>query len=108
MTTGQKIRMLRKKLGMTQEDLAHKIGYKSKTSITHIEQNRDKSLEIIQNIAKALNTTPQYLAGWELDPEKKRYLFDNIDKLTDEQFDALLSEFEKLKAQNSKNKSNSK
>ena len=74
MTTGQKIRMIRKRLGITQEELAQRIGYKSKTSITHIEQDRDKSLDIIQNIAKVLDTSPAYLAGWELDPEKKRYL----------------------------------
>ena len=102
MTTGQKIRMIRKKLGMTQEELAHKIGYKSKTSITHIEQDRDKSLDIIQNIAKALNTSAPYLAGWELDPEKKRYLFDNIDEITDEQFETLLSVFEQLKNEKTK------
>lgn len=97
MTTGQKIRLIRKKLGMTQLELAQKIGYKSKTSITHIEQDRDKSLDIIQNIAKALNTSAPYLAGWTLDPEKKRYLFDNLDEITDEQFETLLSVFEKLK-----------
>ena len=104
MTTGQKIRLIRKKLGLTQEQLAIKIGYKSKTSITHIEQDRDKSLEIIQTIATALNTSPAYLAGWEVDPEKKRYLFDNIDELTDEQFDELVEYFEKLIAENTSNK----
>lgn len=104
MTTGQKIRMIRKKLGLTQEELSQLIGYKSKTSITHIEQDRDKSLEIIESVAKALNTSPGYLAGWEVDPEKKRYLFDNIDELTDEQFEKLLSDFEKLKSENANNK----
>lgn len=97
MTTGQKVRLLRQRIGLTQEELANKIGYKSKTSIAHIEQGRDKSITILVKLAKVLETSPAYLMGWERDPQKKMYLFQSLDCLTDEQFDMLLSYFEDLK-----------
>ena len=34
---GERIKKRRKKLGMTQEDLSNKLGYKSKTTIAKIE-----------------------------------------------------------------------
>ena len=37
MSIGQRIKSRREELGMSQEDLAHKIGYKSKSSINKIE-----------------------------------------------------------------------
>lgn len=37
MTIGDRIKARRDELGMSQEELAHKIGYKSKTSINKIE-----------------------------------------------------------------------
>ena len=97
MTTGQKVRKLRNFVGLTQEELAHKLGYKSKTSIAHIEQGRDHSITILVKLAKMLNTTPAYLMGWERDPEKKMYLFQSLDELTDEQFEKLLKYFEEIK-----------
>ena len=97
MTTGQKIKYLRQSLGLTQEELAHKLGYKSKSSIAHIEQDRDLPIDIIQRIAKILGTTGAYLMGWERDPEKKLYLFQCIDDITDEKFEMLLQYFEDLK-----------
>ena len=54
---GERIKKRRKKLGMTQEDLSNKLGYKSKTTIAKIE-NR------VIDFAKALHTTPAYLMGY--------------------------------------------
>lgn len=39
MTTGEKIKARREELGMTQKELADKLGYRSKTSILKIEQD---------------------------------------------------------------------
>ena len=97
MTTGQKVRKLRNSLGLTQEELAHKLGYKSKASIAHIEQGRDKSITILVKLAKILETSPAYLMGWERDPDKKFYLYQSLDELTDEQFELLLKYFEEIK-----------
>lgn len=100
MTTGQKVKALRKQKGFTQEELAHKLGYKSKTSIAHIETNRDLPIDIICKLAKVLGTSPAYLMGWERDPKKVYYVFHNIERISDEQFDLLISFFDKLIAEN--------
>lgn len=83
MTIGERIRQRRDELGMSQEELAQKLGYKSRSSINKIElgqQNLTQSK--IAAIAKALNTSPSYIMGWnETDnyPVNERFqLFDNI------------------------------
>ena len=63
---GNRIRIKREKMGMTQEQLASKLGYKSKSSITKIENGtRDLRQKNIKAIADALDTTPSYLMGWD-------------------------------------------
>lgn len=65
MTIGDRIKKRREELQMSQEELAHLIGYKSKTSINKIElgvQNLKQSK--IKEIANALQTTPSYIMGW--------------------------------------------
>ena len=42
MTIGDRVRLKRLEKGMTQNELALKLGYKSKTSVAHIENGRDK------------------------------------------------------------------
>lgn len=63
---GKRIKARRNELGMTQEELAKKIGYKSKTTIAKIESGVN---DIVQSkvlaFAEALSTTPAYLMGWE-------------------------------------------
>lgn len=65
MTTGERVRALRELLGLTQEELARKLGYKDKSTIGHIEQGRDIPRKTIIQLAEALGTTPQYLMGWD-------------------------------------------
>lgn len=100
MTMGQKVKLFRKRLGMTQEELAQKLGYKSKTSVAHIELNRDIPIDIVPLIATIFGTTPAFLMGWERDPEKVRLLLNSLEKITDEQFELLLSYLEKLIKEN--------
>lgn len=68
MTIGERIHEARKKAGLTQTELAKKIGvmhsaiHKYETGIiTNIPIDR------IRSIASALNVTPAYLMGWEDD-----------------------------------------
>ena len=64
-----RIRDLREKLGMTQEELALKTGYKSRSTINKIEKGlRDINQSQIELFATALETTPAYLMGWEDEP----------------------------------------
>lgn len=62
---GKRIRTRREELGMTQEELALKLGYKSKTTIAKIENGTN---DIVQSkvieFAQVLETTPAYLMGW--------------------------------------------
>lgn len=76
---GKRIRAKREQMGMTQEQLALKLGYKSKSSITKIENGtRDLRQKNIKVIADALETTPGYLMGWEVnevEPIKFKQIF---------------------------------
>lgn len=72
-TIGDNVRRIRNELGMTQEELATKMGYKSKSTINKIElgKNDIPQSKIVQ-LAKALHTTPKELMGWE--EQKQEYL----------------------------------
>lgn len=71
MDLGTKVKILRKSLGMTQNDLAKMCGYKSLTTINKIELGINSvPLNTVEKLAKALQTTPSYLMGWENDENK--------------------------------------
>lgn len=101
MTTGQKVKALRKEKGLTQEELAHMLGYKNKTSVAHIETNRDIPIDMIAKIAHIFGTSPAYLMGWERNPKLVCELHHSLDMITDEQFDTLLSIIDGMIADNS-------
>jgi repressor LexA len=69
MTIGDRVKLLRQKKKMTQLELAEKLGYKSKSSVAHIENGRDIPRSMVVTLADILDTTPAYLMGWE--DEKK-------------------------------------
>lgn len=56
---GDKIRQKRLELGLTQEELAHRLGYKDKTAINKIETNKNgvKSSKLVK-FAHALGCDP--------------------------------------------------
>lgn len=67
--TSERIRDMRISLGMTQDDLAVKCGYKHRSSINKIEKDaREVTLDKIKDIALALKVSPDYLLGWSDDP----------------------------------------
>lgn len=66
MNLGERIKKRREELGMSQEVLAQKLNYKSRSSINKIELGlNDISQSKIMDFAKALRTSPAYLMGWE-------------------------------------------
>jgi transcriptional regulator with XRE-family HTH domain len=69
MTVGQRIKQRREALGLTQEELAQKVGYASRSSINKIELSRELPSRKIALMANALDTTPSFLMGWTDDPE---------------------------------------
>ena len=53
-------------MGMTQEELAQRMGYKSRSTIAKIEAGEnDITQSKIAKFASILNTTPACLMGWE-------------------------------------------
>lgn len=69
---GSKIMTRRKELDMTQEELAKRMGYKSKSTINKIENGtNDIPQSKIVKFAEVLDTTIAYLMGWEEDVEEK-------------------------------------
>lgn len=65
MEIGARIKKRREELGMSQEELAKKVGYKSRSSINKIElDGRGLPQKKIVAFAKALQTSPAYLMGW--------------------------------------------
>lgn len=73
MTIGQRVKLRREELGLSQEELAKRIGYKSKTSINKIELDfRNLTQSKIKAIADALDTTPSYIMGWDEEAEEAK------------------------------------
>lgn len=73
MTIGERIRIRREELGLSQDELAKKIGYKSRSSINKIELDQYSLKQSkIKAIADALQTTPSYIMGWKEDDDQKK------------------------------------
>ena len=65
---GRQIRRLREQLGMSQEELAKKLGYRSKSSINKVETgSQGLTQSKIMRFAEALQTTPGELLDWASD-----------------------------------------
>lgn len=65
-TVGDNILLMRKELGLTQEELAKRMGYKSKSTINKIELGiNDIPQSKIVQFAEVLGTTPARLMGWD-------------------------------------------
>lgn len=65
MTIGERIKLRREQLGMTQDELAELLGYKSKTSINKIEMGKQElTQKKIKAVADALKTSVGYIMGW--------------------------------------------
>lgn len=65
MKIGERIKYRREELGLSQDELARRLGYKSRSSINKIENDASGLPQTkIVAIASALQTTPSYIMGW--------------------------------------------
>ena len=72
MTVADRVKLRREELGMSQEELAHKMGLKSRSSITRIEKSGDEiSLKDVERLSEALDCSPLYLMDWSDDVHYK-------------------------------------
>lgn len=70
---GNNIRTRRLELGMTQEELAHKAGYKSRAAINKIEKGvNDLTQSTLKRIAVALEINPVELMDYHLESERAK------------------------------------
>ena len=65
MEIGERIKARREELKMSQDELAKKVGYTSRSSVAKVETNANGMVQSkVVAFAKALQTTPAYLMGW--------------------------------------------
>lgn len=67
MNIGDRIKEKRLELNLSQDELAKKVGYKSRSSIQKIEASRNLPLDKVTKMARALGCTEAYLMGWTED-----------------------------------------
>lgn len=100
MTVGERIKNRRKELGMTQIELAKKMGYKDNTSVSHAETcGNNIQVTKIAKFARYLDCSFNYLMGFEdeVKPEVPKYDDDTIeiiellDRITPEQKKTILT-----------------
>lgn len=66
-----RIKERREALGLSQDELALKLNYKSRSTIAKIESGaNDIPQSKIKAFAEALNTTTSYLMGWDSEEEQ--------------------------------------
>lgn len=81
MSIGDRIKERRIELGITQEDLAKKMGYKSRSSINKIELGiNDIPQSKIVKFAQILRVSPGYLMEWEPKIKKATIIADEQKK----------------------------
>lgn len=82
MTLAEKVKKRREELEWSQEELARRMGYSSRTSINKIENGRPCSQKIIARLADALGVSIPYLMDWEIEEEKKSTEYDGLSEKT--------------------------
>ncbi len=65
-----KVRSKRIELGWSQDELAKRMGYSSRSSINKIENGRPVSQKIIKRLSECLGVSIAYLMGWDADPDE--------------------------------------
>ena len=69
MTTGERLKRLRKERGLSADELGAMIGKDRSTIYRYERGDIDKAtVDVIPPLARALQTTPQYLLGWDEKP----------------------------------------
>lgn len=95
---GNNIKERRESLGMSQDELAEKMGYKSRSTIAKIEKGvNDVTQTNIVKFAEILKTTPAYLMGWEKIKKENNTITDVVLRMTnDSDFFVLVETLNKL------------
>lgn len=92
---GQRIKQVREALGMTQAELARRMGYSARSTINRIENGSQAfPMKKLDKFAQVLDVTPAYLAGFTEsdipDGLNKEYYIDYILDSDNPEFKALV------------------
>lgn len=83
---GARIAARRIELGMSQDELARRLGYKSRSTVQKIEAGiNDITQSKIAKFADALETTPAYIMGWN----EEKLTNSKIGELSEEELDII-------------------
>lgn len=76
MTVGERIKQKRIEIGLSQDELAKRMGYKNKSAICRVERDYEQNLTLdrVSMFARALGCSESYLMGWEEEPTKEEAL----------------------------------
>jgi len=98
MTIGERIAQYREEKGLSQEELAHLLGYKSRSTINKIEKGeRDVPRKMIAQLSIVLNVSPLDILGEnEKSPSlsKREALSNMLENMTEKEIDDL---YDKIK-----------
>ena len=69
MTAGERLKRLRKERGLSADELGTMIG-KDRSTIYRYERGdlENATIDVIPRLARALQTTPQHIMGWDDKP----------------------------------------
>lgn len=92
---GNRILLSLQKHGMTQRELAHRVGVTEAVMSRYISGDREPKPEMLANIATALGVTSDYLLGIEYDefdqPRIRRLIARNASSMTDSEKKELIN-----------------
>ena len=82
MPIGKRIKQRREELGWSQDYLAKRMGYKTRSTITKIEAEiNDVTQSNIMKFAEVLDTTPAWLMDWDTDDTRNSKLGNQLKQL---------------------------
>lgn len=99
---GERVQELLEKSGYTQRDFATMIGVSEATLSRYIKNEREPKMEIIANIATALNTTTDYLLRGIVDKESFEETFRLVARGTSSMSDSEKMQIMKILLNNGK------
>lgn len=98
MRIGDRIKKRRKELKMSADDLAERLG-KNRSTVYRYEAGEIENmpLDILEELAAALKTSPAYLMGWEKEEKKNDIISNAVVRMrTDEDYLSVVETLYKL------------
>lgn len=105
MTIGERIKARRKELGITQVELAHRLGLKSKSTVCKMETSNDNpTMDSVKEYADALETTVAHLMGWDdvIPPDYSKHSDMATNLINNQELEQMLTAFDSLKDEDKK------